>query len=361
MEMKPAVVLDANILIADPFFQSATGNLLLEFAQGGLVELFVPEVAILETINHLKKQYDSLEQEALQRLDQLGRLNKDYPKVKSPDRDAFHTYVGEFYRRHDNIKILGPELTDLNQALAKSVLKKAPFFEDKRSEFKDAVIWEGVLRLASTEGISEIYFITGNYRDFWNQQRDALHPVLDDEVNKKVTARSSVLDFVERHATLKQRKSSREFREWFASQKTALPDLEEAITRYGWNQMVPKISEQLSGIAAKTVFPEDELGYIVPRFVRENFELKEIHQVAFYADFAVIETEGKLSFAGDVYLADHSARKFTMQYTSLLKCSVRAKFSFNKEGLFRPLEVMVSGVDGDDLDFAKLVPPPEGH
>jgi predicted nucleic acid-binding protein len=357
--MKPAIVLDANILIADPFFQSATGNLLLEFAQSGLVDVFVPEVAIQEAIHHLKKQYDALEQEALQRLDQLGRLNKDYPRVKSPDRDAFHTYVGEFYRRHENIKILDPDIADFKQVLAKAVVKKAPFFEDKRSEFKDAVIWEGVVRLAGMESFSEVYIVTGNYRDFWNQQRDALHPVLEEEVNKKVSARSSVLDFIERHTTLKQKKSSREFQEWFSTQRTALPDLEEAITRYGWNQMASKISEQLSGVAAKTVFPDDELGYIVPRFDRESFELKGIRQVTFYSDFAVIETDGKLSFAGDVYLADRAARKFTMQYSSLLKCTVRTKFSYNREGLFRPLEVLVSGVDGDDLDFANLAPPYE--
>ena len=174
------VVLDANIVISEGFGDSAHFRVLLSSASAVGHSIFIPAPAIEEVVAKFEKMLDSKTKEVEKGLETLSRhLSKP---LSSPLDDLnYETEVAQFRENLEsgpNHKILDYPDT-AHKELVKRAVKRTRPFDEKGSGYRDALIWESVLRLAGK--VSEQVVLLSSDKDFCDN-KGGLHPDLIEEL-----------------------------------------------------------------------------------------------------------------------------------------------------------------------------------
>lgn len=200
------VVLDANVVITEghgsndlfDFFISSSGRV------GHTI--YIPELVIAEVVADYQKNIEGQTHAVHRNLKSLSRkLGRD---LQSPFADVAIPAVARQFedslRQHFSstyCHILSYPQTPHEHLVFKAITRKRPFNE-KGSGYRDALIWETVLELASQQAGS-VAFISKD-ADF-TDNKGALHADLVTELKERHRGASSVLvfrslgDFVDRH------------------------------------------------------------------------------------------------------------------------------------------------------------------
>lgn len=181
------IVVDTNVLIANPPLTSEKFRILVEYARRTESPIFVSDIALLELEGAMRRQLES----HVARLNSITRsiesLTGTAPKVTElPDPEAAARLYVESVRKQCGLtdaRILKSKPEHMNALVQRAVGRVRPFNEHGQ-EFRDALMWLQILDIgASDKKPDSIAFISSNTRDFG--LNDSLHPTLRTEAEER--------------------------------------------------------------------------------------------------------------------------------------------------------------------------------
>lgn len=177
------IFLDSCVLHEDYFFIGkghASSRKILEYAEEGLISLYMADVVRLE----LRRQY---EKELEEKNKVINKHNKDTDRLKIEDSisiinveeqlDSFDEFYDNLIYNVDNFIILPCKDEFMQDVLKRAIYKSKPFSEGK-SELKDALIWKTYFEQAEQNGLDNCILLTNNTTDFCGKDKSKIHPEL---------------------------------------------------------------------------------------------------------------------------------------------------------------------------------------
>ncbi|OBG50191.1 PIN domain-containing protein [Mycobacterium sp. E735] len=162
------IVLDTNILVASPLLDSREWSSLTEHAADWGIEILVPDVVLMETVNVVRRAWTSMRQ----KLDDLALGGFGLEDAKS----AILVEVGkrsvayeEWLRsRLDEmgVKVSPTPLIDHLEIARRASEGRAPYCGKDKDGYRDTLVWYSVLTTAQENPDTEIWFVSDNHTDF---------------------------------------------------------------------------------------------------------------------------------------------------------------------------------------------------
>ena len=161
------IVLDANVLVASPRLQSREWSSLIDNASDWRVRIVVPEVAVMEAVNVVTRNWAS-------RRAKVAALD-----VGVFDVGASHTAMlkeidtqiaGYEDLLRSRIEQAGVEIVPTPEVPHMEIARRAsegraPFTKDKDG-YRDTLIWYSVLAVAHDNPDTDVWFVSDNHTDF---------------------------------------------------------------------------------------------------------------------------------------------------------------------------------------------------
>lgn len=341
------IYFDTNVLYSDPFFKSSFSELLIKSASDNATVLCIPSICLNELYFKLSDKAKLLENEAKNK---FGELNKwtnntlDFPDVNI---ERFENLLREFYE--SNILQGVFQKIDFKQEFFVENLEKAikgmpPFFADKKEEFRDSLIWSTIRDHSKITSGKKGYFLTANYGDFWNKERNDFHSNLKKESGNLIII-DSVKKLFEIETDLIDYQKRGEFKNWLDKQNISEAEINWALDKYLWTYIIDLIDKAIKIYPVKNVKAEYEMGYIIPYFNRENFIISRIISNEPVEDFAIFVIEAKLFFEGKLFFANFEKKDFSNFETLSFKSNITLNLTYDKDELFKPLNLKIESLE----------------
>jgi PIN domain len=161
------IVLDANILVASPRLENRDWSSLINSASDWGIRIVVPEVAVMEAINVVTRNWAS-RRAKVAALD-VGVFDVGVSHSAMLDEiDAQIAAYGDLLR--SRIEQAGVQVVPTPDVphieIARRASKgRAPFTKDKDG-YRDTLIWYSVLAVAHDNPHSDVWFVSDNHTDF---------------------------------------------------------------------------------------------------------------------------------------------------------------------------------------------------
>ncbi|CAI6329541.1 PIN domain-containing protein [Bacillus subtilis] len=209
--------LDTNILFNDPFLKGNHNQQIVSLVRrnlkidreslegSGFKSNFLHEKSkiYLSSVvyEEVKNKYFNKIEELFKLLDNFDEGIKEYmdteektvsPFSKEQCKQKFVQYY-EDLQKEGIVEILEPYDNITKDLIDRAVNKKPPFFNGKKNEFRDAVLWLTYSFYVKENNLENCYFITNNSNDFFDldcKDNVQLHPELLKDCNRFTTYRS---------------------------------------------------------------------------------------------------------------------------------------------------------------------------
>ncbi|MCT2141091.1 PIN domain-containing protein, partial [Dietzia cinnamea] len=168
---KVIILLDANILIADPFLSSQSWKSLQDRADEWNLEFKVPEVALAEAVNSVTASWKS----DLQRLQATRsflrtlELGGALDGLEAAVNSRINGYEDDLKRKLVEIGVeIIPVPADVDHLdIARRAIEgRAPYGPKGKDGYRDALIWFSVLGIAKSNDNCTVWLLSDNYSDF---------------------------------------------------------------------------------------------------------------------------------------------------------------------------------------------------
>lgn len=172
------IVIDTNVFFDDLRMKKSL-DLLFKDIENVHFSLQIPEIVVKETVNLYKERRKAFLCKLLSSSKELKALTSlEYNvniEAESLVRDlrGYEDYLREKIASNGEVAPF-PEVA-LQNLVERDLERRKPFKENGVG-FRDTLIWETILNLATREGCEGIIFITKNTKDF--SDNNALHPDL---------------------------------------------------------------------------------------------------------------------------------------------------------------------------------------
>jgi len=191
------IVIDTNIFFDDLRLKRSL-DLLFKKIENVPFSLRMPEIVVQEVINKYKEQRQAHLNRlvtSVRELKSLTILDVEIEELEDEhlanDLQAYEHFLREKILSNGEIVPI-PEVS-IQSLVDRDLARRRPFKEN-RVGFRDTLIWETIMRLATTEECEGIVFITENTKDFLENNR--LHPHLVDDLTQRGLAPEIVTLFV---------------------------------------------------------------------------------------------------------------------------------------------------------------------
>lgn len=188
------VVVDTNMIVASPRLNSGAWRALLSAARSGQVSIYVPEVCLIEVEGWMQREARiRLDRyiKAAQQMEHIGVRQGGFDDsselVERRTSETVASYDRYLRDRLDGLATILPVPAVPHEALVHRAAARRLPFTDKGTGYRDALIWESVLALA-TEG--PVTLLTANVKDFAKDED------LADDLKQDLTLRSIPTDRV---------------------------------------------------------------------------------------------------------------------------------------------------------------------
>ncbi|WP_249645572.1 PIN domain-containing protein [Nocardia sputi] len=162
------IVVDACILAKSPRLRNKAWQSLVDHRADWGLQLVVPEVALLETVNVVRRVWQS----ELDKVDALKvgefDLHEDQATMRARIREQIDSYEETLRERIANIgaTVALPPSIDATAMVRRAIAGRAPFANQSKDCFRDSVIWLTVIDIALANPDQEVWFVSENHRDF---------------------------------------------------------------------------------------------------------------------------------------------------------------------------------------------------
>lgn len=166
------VVFDTTETFTDLRLEGPNFKLLKAYLKDTSSTLALPQIVVEETVNHFRERLGKHVRAAVDNLCEIGKLTgieqKDVEVAINQDEAV------QNYRQHLSAQIkdlsgtvVGFERVDVGELVQRSLQRRKPFDGEGRKGFRDAVLWETVLReLLAMNKQATVSLITKNSSDF---------------------------------------------------------------------------------------------------------------------------------------------------------------------------------------------------
>lgn len=162
------IFIDTCILHDDYFFHNKSNRQLFDYMKEGLVNIYMSDIVLKELRRHYELE---LEQVAIE----MEKVKKDASRLRFKiEVETFDTKA--MLKKFDdnylslastaNFEVLHYSIDMLPLIVENSILKRPPFFTDKKSELKDNLIWITYSSFVETRKMENCFFLTNNVSDF---------------------------------------------------------------------------------------------------------------------------------------------------------------------------------------------------
>ncbi|WP_294670040.1 PIN domain-containing protein [uncultured Fluviicola sp.] len=292
------VFLDSCILFKDYFLEKSSKRL-LEFAEKGLIDLYMSDIVKLE----LRRQF---EKELIERNTILSKLNKNVRRLRLGDpllltdvekqlRVFDQYYLG--LSRLNHFIFLPVKDEFLPDIVDRAINKKKPFTENK-SELKDALIWKTYSSYVESKKLDECILLTNNTSDFCGKDKDKVHnDLLVDTERFKVV--NSALDFIKIFGP-ELDKPERKILAFVENTEFDSEFILENIDKFFIDEILSKIDSAVERLEPSDVFDEIWMGGYVSGNYSEILECKNI-EVETIGSKASVYANLSISYDSEVY------------------------------------------------------------
>jgi predicted nucleic acid-binding protein len=162
------VVLETNILVASPLLDSREWSSLTDHAADWGIEVVVPDVVLMETVNVVRRAWTSMRQ----KVDDLalGVFGLEEAKaailMEVDKRSA--TYEKWLRSRLDEmgVQISPTPPVDHLEIARRASEGRAPYGGKDKDGYRDTLVWYSVLAAAQEYPNAEVWFVSDNHTDF---------------------------------------------------------------------------------------------------------------------------------------------------------------------------------------------------
>lgn len=192
------IFIDTSTLTTDPFFNEIHKKEILKACKEGQLNLFLSEVVVKELIYNYNKNLDKINLEIIKVNTNSDKLIPDFKKFELLNNTQLASNLEKFYSELtdlENFNILPVSNAYLPIILDKAIKRQKPFTE-KKTELKDALIWQTYIDHINQNGLKDCYLLTANVNDFGLKQGDGSH-VIHPELQKECTNIELVIEFKE--------------------------------------------------------------------------------------------------------------------------------------------------------------------
>src|SRR6478735_4166037 len=180
------IVLDTNIYRRDFALNSNDFKIFIDYLQKTNATLSVPQIVIEELCFLHDKEVDKLKSDfeiALKNYNQTS-INESLLLVKDETKQRI-TYKEFLFKKLKILYIDEPNYkSDYLKEIVKRGIQKIKPFSLKGEEFRDALLWLTILDYIKQDQYDDNIFISANVKDFADEQRKHLHPILQKELNE---------------------------------------------------------------------------------------------------------------------------------------------------------------------------------
>lgn len=186
----PYIVVDTTEFRADLTF-GTRWTAVLSAGSHGLLNLRIPEIVRQETIRHYDRLIGDGEREAIKALNVIRRYS-DWPddlvdaeeiaRICEQNRVSFPHALDDTVQQAGGCFLAMPEV-DHATLLARALQGRKPFDANGKEGYRDALIWHSVLDLCRSLTSDDcVIFVTGNNRDFCDDETGSLARTLRDDL-----------------------------------------------------------------------------------------------------------------------------------------------------------------------------------
>lgn len=177
------VVLDSTVMNGrDRYLESTAARVLLEEARAGRVELFVPEVVMVEAAANHERASREAQQALVRSHNVLAGLRQAQPDVR-PLNLTYRDDLGQVFARARARVAPLPQVAH-DRILERAVSRRRPFDRSGRVGYQDCLVWETVLALLA-DGHGPIALISNDHGAFSEAKDEAQ---LADELREDLVA-----------------------------------------------------------------------------------------------------------------------------------------------------------------------------
>ncbi|MGO4708202.1 PIN domain-containing protein [Chryseobacterium sp. 2TAF14] len=202
------IILDTNIFRADFFLKSKDFEVLFDYTEKTHSNIILLDIVLQE----IEKLYD---EELKEKYEAFKKVNFDLKKLLSEQNLELIEIDFEKQKKIFKENLLEKcqisdynEVFKLDDSVFANIVKRAIYkekpFKNNGTGFKDAILWESIIKYLQHNQYQDIIFISNNVKDFADENnKNKLHPFLVDEIkhlNPKIYYYSSVKDFIEKHS-----------------------------------------------------------------------------------------------------------------------------------------------------------------
>jgi hypothetical protein len=187
------VILDSTALIADFQLTTAAISGLLGGSKERRINLFVPELVLLEVVHNWRERVSEAVAKAESSLHSAKRVGLTSLAVTIPSiDDEVATYEGHLRQKLKDAFVQICAIPDISHAtlVDKAIQRRAPF-ADKGAGYRDALIWESVKEVLRTDE-GGVVFVTANKSDF-GRSSDSIKQDLLEELTQEGIAHDRLM------------------------------------------------------------------------------------------------------------------------------------------------------------------------
>lgn len=175
------IFLDTTLTYQDPFLKTLNNSILLKIVEelGGCI--YISTVVLEETKEHLRKNISKELRDLNSSIEKYNKLVKN--EVNIDIESNIETHIKEldkFYKGLEEKGVLEIVEYDNNilPIIVERAIKRKKPFDEKKDEFRDAIIWLSYANYINENELEECYFLTNNTSDYYDDDKRSLHPDL---------------------------------------------------------------------------------------------------------------------------------------------------------------------------------------
>lgn len=187
------VILDSTALIADFQLTTAAMSGLLGGSKERRINLFVPELVLLEVVHKWRERVSDVVAKAESTVQSAKRVGLNSLAVTMPSiDDEVAAYEGHLRQKLKDAFVEICAIPDVSHKtlVEKAIQRRAPF-ADRGAGYRDALIWESVKEVLQT-GDGSVVFVTANKSDFGSSPNSIPQDLLD-ELTQEDIAHSQLM------------------------------------------------------------------------------------------------------------------------------------------------------------------------
>ncbi|MFA4088072.1 PIN domain-containing protein [Mycobacteroides abscessus subsp. abscessus] len=189
--MSTVIVVDTNVLVESPRLQRPEWISLIEHAADWDVQIMVPEVVFMETVNKVREAWrhtgNELNKLKLGTFGVAQHVDTITSSITNHSED-YEDWLRDYCRNND-IAIASLPAIDAMDIARRACEGRAPFKGTKDS-YRDTLIWLTVLSISADASDADVWLVSQNTSDFGasgkagRDEREPQHPLHDDLVEE---------------------------------------------------------------------------------------------------------------------------------------------------------------------------------